>query len=69
MDIAAKVAEEPYSTDAALCINDSYRCLEMLSDQAVKRSPFMMVLYLSPETPATAMRSQLWQSGRLTECP
>lgn len=45
------VSSEPSSTDAALCINDSYGFLEMLSDQAVKRSAFKMVLHLSLRRP------------------
>lgn len=46
---------EPSSTNAALCMNGSYRYLAMLSGEAVKRRALMMILQLSAETPATAL--------------
>ncbi len=58
MSGAANDRFEPSLTDAALCTNGSNRCLEVLLDQAIRRRPFTMILHLSAEAPATAMRSR-----------
>lgn len=57
-------AMSPIFPDAALCTNDSYRGLDRLLDQAVRRRAFMLILHLSHETPATAMLSQRRQLER-----